>query len=174
MFGFTKEEQDILEKDQKANPQCNYSVNMTKTCRDQNGEFVCETIRHLQRVCPGKKPVTIYNQNKQYSGTDSDRSSDSFFPLFGGFKGQDDRGFEHEEFFNPFNFAEDLMNKFGFGIFGENLQEKPSAPHFPQFQLPPHYEEKSGTDAGSSLFPWKEKKTTPTIKGQVTGPVEEV
>jgi hypothetical protein len=178
MFNFSKDEQEIVQKDQQSNPGCNYSTNMSKTCRDENGEFVCETIRHLYRVCPGKKSVMIYNQTKQYSGSDTDKSQNQLeLPsIFGGSSGMFDRG----DSFNPFDLAEDIFSRFGFGFsIGDELNRRGghenNSPHFPNERTNP-IQDKSGWGIFSSGTGKEKPDPLPPVamKPQITGPVEEI
>jgi hypothetical protein len=129
-FSFTPEEEKVYKKDQVANPNCSYSVNNSKVCQnDENGRFVCETIRQLQRMCPNKQPVTIYKHSNQSVQPQEAESNDipSLLSPFGGFSSpffgrQQHHQTEQQQPFSfqgsPFDLAEDLLNSFGFGGLG--------------------------------------------------------
>eukprot|EP01040_Poterioochromonas_malhamensis_P001163 gene1163-1234_t len=115
MFAFTKEEQEVYQEDSKSHPSCSYSINTRKKCSDKDGEFVCETLRQLQRVCPQKNPFTIYSQAKQ--STSRDEIDEIFGPLQR-FESERDRLLDPFAFFEESlrNFSPDLFNSHDFQL----------------------------------------------------------
>jgi hypothetical protein len=51
----------ILEEDQINHPQCNYSVSKSSKCSNEDGKIICEVFDSINRLCPNKKPMTIYS-----------------------------------------------------------------------------------------------------------------
>lgn len=66
-------ENQIIEEDKKKNPNCSYSDAYQKSCslNNEDGKFLCETIRNIERVCPNKKPIVIYSK-KTVTNSNSD------------------------------------------------------------------------------------------------------
>ncbi len=137
MFAFTKEEQEIYQEDSKSHPDCSYSINTRKKCFDKDGEFVCETLRQLQRVCPQKNPFTIYSQAKQ--STSRDEVDEIFGPL---------QRFESERdrLLDPFAFFEESLRNFSSDLFNSHdfpLQRPHSSQRKPQTYMPKPLEDSS-------------------------------
>lgn len=84
-------DREIIQEDQLKHPNCRYSVYLSKSCRSKNGEYVCEELKKIDRVCPGQKPVNIYSNSRQFDG-DQNSSNDAMklpFDPFAGLKGFD-------------------------------------------------------------------------------------
>ena len=63
MFDGDNEADEIIRADRKNFPGCGYSTNVKSTCgSDEAGQFVCRTIKQIQRNCPGEAPVSVYNK----------------------------------------------------------------------------------------------------------------
>eukprot|EP00981_Chlorochromonas_danica_P016168 scaffold15944_cov248-Ochromonas_danica.AAC.2 len=107
---------------------------MSETCSNQNGEFVCQTIKNLQRVCPGRRTETILRKNIQRSG--DKYSANEFESPFG--QGGDS-GFGMFNDSQLFQFAEDILGSF-LGSFGGGapIVRDPSSGGYSQPALPPH------------------------------------
>lgn len=78
MFEGDSEADEIIAKDRKNFPGCGYSTNMKTTCGTEEGNFVCKTLKSIQRNCPGEHPVNVYNKT-----TEGDSNVNIFGDLFG-------------------------------------------------------------------------------------------
>jgi hypothetical protein len=201
-FSFTPEEEKVYKKDQEVNPNCSYSVNNSKVCQnDEKGQFVCETIRQLQRMCPNKQPVTIYKHSNQSVQQEEEENQDIpfLFSPFGGlsspFFGRQQPRQEQQQPFqgDPLDLAEELLNSFGFGslfsndsLFKNNgtngdrrgNQQDRIDPFIPPHKVLPGAENKNEKKGLSSwLFGKKEQDKRveePVFKGRISGPIEEI
>lgn len=154
------EDEEVITKDRANHPNCNYSISFNETCSDQNGEFVCESIKNFQRICPGAKPVTVYSKKQQFKGnSDSRDGMDDATKSFN----FNSKSFGSENFNNMFGLAESFMNQF--------MSEFGNAKH-PQFpsNIPPHVMESPGKS--SSL--WGKPSPAQKLPGRVVGPEEEI
>lgn len=75
------EKEDIIAADKKKYPGCFHSEASQMNCSNsgENGEFICETIRSIQRMCPRQRPVTIFSSKEQ-----SDDVPGGMLGMFGG------------------------------------------------------------------------------------------
>lgn len=81
-------EDEIIKEDRLQHPNCSYARSLQQSCSNKNGEFTCETIKKINRMCPNERPVVIFSENMSQKG-----SKDVDIP------------------FDPF----DLLKDFGFG-----------------------------------------------------------
>lgn len=169
-------EQEIINKDKKTYPHCNYSIDFSRVCSSQNGsDMVCETARNLQRLCPGKRPATIYTKREKVSGDDVDSNLTPSIPnlfrgLFGGNEEVDNGsrfGSHNQEgfgIFSPadaFRMMEDALNQFAKDLPNGTIGDK----HGPSSKVPPHKVGRPDTSQPDSR---------PKPFGGITGPVEEI
>ena len=103
MFG---EEDEIIAKDRKRNPNCGYSTSIEQSCGrgteegSKQGEYVCNTIKKVYRQCPNQSPVLIMQKKSENS------APGLFGGLFGSLnkKGSNlDEGLVGGEFDSSFN-----------------------------------------------------------------------
>ncbi|RYG97886.1 hypothetical protein EON65_52190 [archaeon] len=149
------DEQEALaiENDQKLHPNCGYSMSLNETCsNNEQGDFVCDAMRSIQRMCPGKRPETIFSKKTQSNGDPHAHSHDM---PFGG------------RVLDPnFNFFDQSIFKFAEEIFENFLQANPQQP--PSLRrpnvpmIPPHRQQEFGQDRPSK------------VKGKVVGQVEDI
>lgn len=64
---------NIVTEDQKVNPDCHYSYQNQSSTRNINGQSIHEVMNSINRLCPGQRPVTIYNDSQ----TDNSNSSNN-------------------------------------------------------------------------------------------------
>jgi hypothetical protein len=76
-----------IEEDKAKHPNCHYSESLSKSLSYTDGKSVSETLRNVQRLCPGKKPVTIFSKKITDGNDDSDDFSMPTFGFSGGFGG---------------------------------------------------------------------------------------
>ena len=146
------DENSWLERDKQENPGCSYSSSSSKTCTSSDGKFVCETIKHITRHCPGRQPVNAY-YSKNIDDNIPIENSRSGFESFG-FGGTDSFGGQ-------------------FGMFGNILDQLPRL--FPGIRF-------DEEDVGSSVLTppsapphkWNNPNPKLDIKGHVSGPIEKI
>ena len=78
-------DKEIVEEDSQQHPNCSYAVSLQKSCSNKNGDFTCETIRKINRMCPNKKSVVIFSESETESGKKDISGSFDPFSLFKGF-----------------------------------------------------------------------------------------
>ncbi|OQR93870.1 hypothetical protein THRCLA_22274 [Thraustotheca clavata] len=61
----------VLAQDKKMHPECSYASSVSTACRNVNGERMCETIRKIYRMCPGKKKELVINSKKTQEGNNA-------------------------------------------------------------------------------------------------------
>ena len=82
------DEQQAIARDSEEYPDCYHSTHVKKSCTLQEGnKFVCDTMRQIQRMCPGERPTTIFHYNKNSNSEDSSSAdmgdaADIFHNLF--------------------------------------------------------------------------------------------
>lgn len=159
------EEDEIVAKDRASHPDCNYSISFNETCYDKNGEFVCDSIKNFQRICPGKKPVTVYSQKQQFKGSPEHHSgSDDPMKVFNFQFPRTPGGTEN--FMDPFSMAENIFGRFMQDFGGTR------PPRFSN-DVPPHRAEQGH----SPLFGHRGNKQPQKPKvssGHVVGSEEEI
>lgn len=147
----TDDEASWLDRDKEENPGCSYSSSSSKTCTSSNGKFVCETIRHITRHCPGKQPVRAYYSKN----VDNDAS------IEGARSGVEAFGFGDIEGFGS-----------NFGVFGNILNQIPSL--FPGIRFD------NDTDISVPPPPpvpphkWNSANPPSDLKSRVSGPIEKI
>lgn len=176
-------EDEIIARDQQTHPDCQYSVNFSQVCSSHNGDMVCETIRNLQRYCPGQRPVTIYSKKDQYKGNNEDMeqhalpsirsfdfrsSSSSSGSGSGNSQGHPNEGFGG--LFDSFKMMDDMMGGFAsdmLGRFAEDIQKEiisqfpqradrnmPPNPQLPPHKLPSQSEQQQPKQPPTIFAPW--------------------
>ena len=105
--------EDVVKNDNKKFPHCGYSTSSSMKCNTtEEGHYVCETIKSIQRLCPGERPIVIYNEKEQNSSTDHQTFSNPSFDSFS--------NHQRDDIFNNFNLKgifkefEDSFNMFPF------------------------------------------------------------
>ena len=172
------DEISAVEEDKKKHPHCNYSTSFQKFCRSLNGDSSCEDIKRVLRVCPGERPVEIFNKSDK-KGEDS-----SHFWSFGA---RDERGFRGKtdesgmwDFGMGHNFPADIFSLFESdlrGIFPNIIGNDRSASAGPESKhksamqppitiAPPHRVPKGQNPVRSS--------SSPHIDGYATGESESI
>lgn len=159
------EEDEIIAKDRANHPDCNYSISFNETCYDKNGEFVCDSIKNFQRICPGKKPVTVYSQKQQFKGSPEQHSGGDDPMKFFNFQFPRTPGGGADKLMDPFSMAESIFGHF-MQDFGGMRQ-----PRFPT-EVPPHRAEQGHPP---SFGYWgNQQPPKPKIPGHVVGSEEEI
>lgn len=75
-------DEEIVKQDKLQHPTCRYATYLSQACTTKNGEFVCETTKRIDRMCPKEKPVTVFSSSKQHIGDSESRpSSDAIGPF---------------------------------------------------------------------------------------------
>jgi hypothetical protein len=149
-------EEQIIDKDKRANPNCTYSISSSQTCStSQEGEFVCESIRKIHRLCPNKAPTIIF---KSKSNELSDPSSPE--NVFGA-----ESLLKPDDIFGGLLSRRHLFHQIFDGLFDGSDPFFPPNGHNKNIRPP-------GTDIPPHKLPPNKKKELP--KGIVDGPVEEI
>lgn len=172
--------EEIIEKDRKNFPNCQYSISMSETCQDVNGNFTCELLKNYQRICPGQAPKTFFSKTEQHQGQSAAERMPNLGSPFGfsfgsvpfsqreersSVFGNDIGGFN---IFDPFGMAENFFNNFAID-FGSQNQELPNNHLFQN--LPPH----RSLPPQSSPFNYiNSDDKNVKIEGKISGPVEEI
>lgn len=150
------QENSAIQNDQKLHPNCGYSMAINETCsNNEKGDFVCQAMRSIQRVCPGKRPETIFSKKTQSNGDPHAHNHDM---PFGG------------RVVDPnFNFFDQPIFKFAEEIFENFLQGAPQSQFPPSLRgpnnmpvIPPHRQPEFG------------QERPPKVKGRVVGQVEDI
>lgn len=147
------------------------------TSASPEGAFVCETIRRIQRNCPGEAPVSIFVQKSQ-SENDGASMIDDFdsklpmnpFHIFGDVFGSNNgqgHGQGHGLPFDPFAIFGDLIG----GTIQDDIRRGGGGGgglgrNFPRVEIP---EISEAPHKASS----KKNQEAIKFKGRVSGPVEE-
>ncbi len=73
--------EEAISRDKELHPGCNYSQSMSTECsnKSETGDFICETLHQILRLCPNKRPVTIFSKREE-----TDQSNMKPFHIFGG------------------------------------------------------------------------------------------
>jgi hypothetical protein len=153
-------EEEIISRDRQANPGCHYSSSSSHVCSSQNGSFVCEVLKQIQRNCPGKRPESIFYSKTVDDGAkgipDMPNITADIEKHFGGLQGG----------MNPFGMFGDLLGRLPdmFPGFSAELPHGDEVPHssrdFPV--IPPHKMDK-----------YKNKAENPSFNIRV-GPIEKI
>jgi len=157
------EDDEIIAKDKVNHPDCSYSISFNETCSDKNGQFVCESLKNFQRICPGAKPVTVYSKKQQFTGNPENHTSSDDHMKFFNFQS---RSFGSEDITDAFGLAENFMNRF-MSDFG-NIRPPQLPPN-----VPPHRMETPQQQQSPSIW-GHQRNPTPKISGRVIGPEEEI
>lgn len=147
--------EDIIAKDKEEHPECFYGESSSMRCsnNDDGGDFICKTIRNIQRMCPRKRPVTIYSSTEQTRPDQTESGFHTFDP-FAGFQIPGDGsggGFG-------------AMDNDLFAVFGRML----GGGHPEDFQRFPH---------PSSQYrqrPSPKIRQPPELPGEARGPIERI
>lgn len=82
MFDGDSEAEEVVNQDRKSHPGCGYSTNIESTCgTNDEGKFVCRTMKVIQRNCPGKAPVSVYDKTTKGAGSNISIFGDLFSGL---------------------------------------------------------------------------------------------
>jgi hypothetical protein len=162
------EENKLIDEDKVKNPNCHYSESLSKSLSNINGKSVSETVRNVQRLCPGKKPVSIISSRTVTDGNDhnDDFSMSKFgFPGFSGMFGQSN---------DSISGIDSFLKDFGFGsldqIEGAIIRNQP--PHRNGVIVPPHHRQQQGaTDQQlEEMF----GNNGDRFRGTIAGPAEDI
>lgn len=171
-----EEDEWKIEEDKRAHPNCSYAQTLSKSCSNANGKFVCDTIKNIQRLCPGQKPVSIVSRSEVGDSQQDDTPGfnimapftgrgGSGFGLgnFGGFGGLGGFGDDSQE--GSGDPLSSLLEGFIRGFGGQNPAAGSQLPPTRRNDdlLPPHAR-------GSGAAPRSQRK----ISGWISGPVEDI
>lgn len=136
----------IVEEDRHKtnNKLCGYSVSSSESCSSNDGKFVCQLIKKVQRSCPGEHPVTIYSRTEKSDGSEADLGDQ--LKGFGEFEMGD---------IDPFSMAKNFFDFYKFPVHGEHPRSN-QAPH----RMPRDHKN----------LP----RPLPPSRGEITGPDEEI
>jgi len=68
--------QAALEKEKKANPECNFSISQSSSCSSVNGgNQICEVVSSLIMKCPRKKAIEVYRKSEKSDNLHGDSDS---------------------------------------------------------------------------------------------------
>lgn len=166
LYKMDEKDLQIIEEDSRQHPQCTYSQSLSKSHSNVNGKFVAEIIKHVQRHCPGERPVDVIS-SKTVSDNKHQDMDDDFPSLFGFPFGQNRGGGSDGGFgsFDPFSMLEKFMR---FPDSNNNSR--------PPFEFGKPWEGRVAEDDDSySRGPNKSKFPSNKFKGGViSGPVEEI
>jgi hypothetical protein len=148
---FDEQEQAAIAKDLEKNPNCGYSLSLSESCSNSKGEYVCDTLRTLRRVCPGRRPEPLLSRGSQHSAAPQkvfDEEFDGLGSLFGNLDNMP-----------GIRFAEDMLRGF-LEASGSGLEEVPRQPPVPPHKQLPHHQ--ASNNEG------------PKIHGKIVGRVEDI
>lgn len=174
-------EERIIEKDREQHPDCHYSMsNRTSCSNNEEGKFVCDTMKQIFRHCAGKPAVSIYSSKVQQEPGQSDNrgGGPGGFPnipdIFGGFFGSMDRnrpdvGHGLEDIFDQFQ--KEINRQFGPGAFQGRDGRQPLPPRLAPPPAASPYHDASPEDDFSGSWNVDPKKLP---RGYLEGPPEDV
>ena len=156
----------IIEEDSRQHPQCTYSQSLSKSQSNVNGKFVAEIIKHVQRHCPGERPVDVIS-SKTVSDSKNQDMDDEFPSLFGlpfgfgrGNGSQDGGGLD------PFSMIEKFMRFPGSGSGSKS-----------PWEIGKPWEFGDNGDDSEGYYSKKPSSKAPSTKikgGVISGPIEEI
>lgn len=134
----------VIEQDKVSFPECRYTTSSSQRWSSINGDMTNEIIKRIQRHCPNKAPVEIYNQREHSSG-----ESVKSVP----------HNMDEGRLIDPFSFFQNILGDF----------LPPPASHIPHprtHERPPH---KHSYDLNEF-----EPQTKPKSPGVISGPIEKI
>jgi hypothetical protein len=155
-----------IEEDKAKHPNCHYSESLSKSLTYNNGKSVSETLRNVQRLCPGKSPVNIISSRTISDGNgDSDDFSMPKF-AFPGFRDIFGRSEDHSVGIDNF------LKDFGFGFLDqtEGMRNRNYPPHHRHVIIPPHQQQASNDQQFEEMF----GNNGDRFRGQIAGPAEDI
>jgi hypothetical protein len=169
---------EAIEADQKEHPTCRYSTSYNSMCRSVNGNYQCENVRSLQRICPQQRPVEIFKKTDKLSeGGESFQNPvlDNFGPSFlDGILGS--FGFpSHNKSRHHFDVGDDFFDSIlqrgkalndPFDLRSDHNHSSVQRPNTSPELCPPHHLPRG--QAPSSLYPGSR------VKGYTIGPPENI
>ena len=167
------EELVVLEEDKKVHPNCNYSQTRSQTCRSVNGQFVCDVVARITRMCPGKAPVDIYSRTITENSDNSSSSMLNDKPFHSPFSGPSGNNLQ-----DPFAIFESIMKDFNHD-FGSVQHPSPHNPpnnrpfsfSYRRSQQPP--DQQFDEEREEHVY-GKKSKSSKTAEGHVSGPIERI
>jgi hypothetical protein len=184
-------EQEIINHDRVNHPTCQYAVDFSQVCSNRNHEgMVCETIRKLQRSCPGLPPTTIFSKKDQFHGNGQELDMPSMLgTVIGGLLGRNvqrdtDQFREFDSVFgmSPHGKTDNFDDSFPFADeFFSMIDLLPKSSALAR-KLPPHKQPSStrtDTDNSESMATQRDgnnnnKSRSKAFVGRIQGSVEEI
>lgn len=181
-------EERIIEADRKLHPNCHYSMSNRSSCsNNEEGKFVCDSIKQIFRHCSGQRPVSIYTNKVQqdpsemnpfspkgglFGGGGGGNGPPSINDLFGGFFGGPST--EHGGIDPELDSIFDQLQKEMERQLGSQQKQSPSFPFAPGNRLhPPSTHRGVDPHGEDSDIDWNiNPKKIP--KGYLEGPAEDI
>jgi len=135
-----------------------------------NEKYSCESLKTIQRICPGLKPINIYQFKSQRDDESStsidfsqDRTHDFSSILSSPWHVEADTFGAHRGITDAFRMAENFLNSFGSGF---TIDQQDNFDKFPRHKIPPKF-----SDPEKDL---NKKVESSKPKGRLIGSIEEI